>query len=81
MLTIGRALITLRYGSTSRRWASHRSASSASSRFIRELNTQRDMTILLVEQNAHHALRVNHRGYVLQHQQIVLAPGGANLDR
>jgi ABC-type branched-subunit amino acid transport system ATPase component len=31
---------------------------------VRELNREHGMTILLVEQNAHHALRVAHRGYV-----------------
>jgi branched-chain amino acid transport system ATP-binding protein len=39
---------------------------------VRELNRDHGMTILLVEQNAHHALRVAHRGYVLQHGQIIL---------
>jgi len=46
---------------------------------IRELNTEHGMTVLLVEQNAHHALRVAHRGYVLQHGEIVLAGTGADL--
>lgn len=46
---------------------------------IRELNTEHGMTVLLVEQNAHHALRVAHRGYVLQHGEIVLAGSGADL--
>lgn len=46
---------------------------------IRELNEQLGMTILLVEQNAHHALRVAHRGYVLQHGQIALDGSGAEL--
>ena len=46
---------------------------------IRELNTEHGMTILLVEQNAHHALRVAHRGYVLQHGEIVLAGTGQEL--
>ena len=36
-------------------------------------------TILLVEQNAHMALRIAQRGYVLQTGQIVLADTGANL--
>ena len=40
---------------------------------IRELNRDHGMTILLVEQNAHHALRVAHRGYVLQHGEVVHA--------
>jgi branched-chain amino acid transport system ATP-binding protein len=46
---------------------------------IKELNEQLGMTILLVEQNAHHALRVAHRGYVLQHGQIALGGSGAEL--
>ena len=46
---------------------------------IKELNEQLGMTILLVEQNAHHALRVAHRGYVLQHGQIALDGTGAEL--
>ncbi|MDR3428355.1 ABC transporter ATP-binding protein [Silvimonas soli] len=48
-------------------------------RIIRELNDTYGMTILLVEQNAHHALRVAHRGYVLQHGGIVLAGTGKEL--
>ena len=46
---------------------------------IRELNRDHGMTVLLVEQNAHHALRVAHRGYVLQHGRIVLAGTGREL--
>ncbi|MSP13887.1 MAG: ABC transporter ATP-binding protein [Chloroflexi bacterium] len=38
---------------------------------IRELN-QQGITILLVEQNAHMALQVAHRGYVLQTGRIIL---------
>jgi len=45
---------------------------------IREINRQ-GTTILLVEQNAHMALQVAHRGYVLQTGQIVLADSAANL--
>ena len=48
-------------------------------RIIRELNARDGMTILLVEQNAHHALRVAHRGYVLQHGEIVLSGSGREL--
>ena len=40
---------------------------------IRELNEDHGMTILLIEQNAHHALRAAHRGYVLQHGQITMS--------
>ena len=46
---------------------------------IRDLNRDHGMTVLLVEQNAHHALRVAHRGYVLQHGHIVLAGTGREL--
>ena len=46
---------------------------------IRELNRDHGMTVLLVEQNAHHALRVAHRGYVLQHGHIVLSGTGKEL--
>ncbi|HRD93084.1 MAG TPA: ABC transporter ATP-binding protein, partial [Accumulibacter sp.] len=46
---------------------------------VRELNREHGMTILLVEQNAHHALRVAHRGYVLQHGQIILSGTGSEL--
>ncbi|WP_159672689.1 ABC transporter ATP-binding protein [Andreprevotia sp. IGB-42] len=48
-------------------------------RIIRELNERDGMTILLVEQNAHHALNVAHRGYVLQHGEIVLTGTGKEL--
>ena len=46
---------------------------------IRELNHDHGMTVLLVEQNAHHALRVAHRAYVLQHGRIVLEGSGRDL--
>ncbi len=46
---------------------------------VRELNRDHGMTILLVEQNANQALRVAHRGYVLQHGEITLAGSGEQL--
>ena len=46
---------------------------------IGELNREHSMTILLVEQNAHHALRLAHRAYVLQHGEIVLSGTGKEL--
>ena len=46
---------------------------------IRELNHNNGMTILLVEQNAHHALRCAHRGLVLQHGEVVLEGSGEEL--
>jgi branched-chain amino acid transport system ATP-binding protein len=46
---------------------------------IAELNKRDGVTVLLVEQNAHHALRLAHRGYVLQNGQIVLKGSGRDL--
>jgi branched-chain amino acid transport system ATP-binding protein len=46
---------------------------------IGELNRRDGATVLLVEQNAHHALRLAHRGYVLQNGKIVLEGSGRAL--
>jgi branched-chain amino acid transport system ATP-binding protein len=46
---------------------------------IREINEERKITVFLVEQNAHHALRLAHRGYVMQTGRIVLEGKGAAL--
>jgi len=46
---------------------------------IAELNKRDGVTVLLVEQNAHHALRLAHRGYVLQNGEIVLSGAGRDL--
>jgi branched-chain amino acid transport system ATP-binding protein len=46
---------------------------------IRELNEKEGLTILLVEQNAHHALKLAHRGYVLVNGQITLQGTGREL--
>jgi branched-chain amino acid transport system ATP-binding protein len=46
---------------------------------IRELNRQQGVTVLLVEQNAYHALRLAHRGYVLVNGQISLKGSGREL--
>jgi len=46
---------------------------------IREINRQDGMTVLLVEQNAFHALRLAHRGYVLVNGRIAMAGTGAEL--
>jgi branched-chain amino acid transport system ATP-binding protein len=45
---------------------------------IREINEQK-MTVFLVEQNAHHALRLAHRGYVMQTGRIMLSGTGHEL--
>jgi branched-chain amino acid transport system ATP-binding protein len=46
---------------------------------IREINEQQGMTVFLVEQNANHALKLAHRGYVMVNGQITLAGTGAEL--
>lgn len=47
-------------------------------RIIQDINAQ-GVTILLVEQNAHQALRIADRGYVLETGRVVLADTAANL--
>jgi len=46
---------------------------------VAELNRTRGMTILLVEQNAYHALKLAHRAYVLAQGQVVLQGTGHEL--
>jgi branched-chain amino acid transport system ATP-binding protein len=46
---------------------------------IDSLNRTRGMTVLLVEQNASHALRLAHRGYVLVNGAIALSGTGPEL--
>ena len=46
---------------------------------IRVLNAEERITVLLVEQNAHHALNLAHRGYVLATGQIILSGRGKDL--
>jgi branched-chain amino acid transport system ATP-binding protein len=46
---------------------------------IREINERQKMTVFLVEQNAHHALRLAHRGYVMQTGRIILSGTGSEL--
>ena len=46
---------------------------------IHRINGQRRMTVLLVEQNAHHSLRLAHRGYVLVTGQITMTGTGREL--
>jgi len=46
---------------------------------IHEINQRRKMTVLLVEQNAHHALRLADRGYVMQTGRIILSGTGVEL--
>ncbi len=46
---------------------------------IRELNKREGLTVFLVEQNAFHALRLAHRGYVMVNGRITLSGTGAEL--
>jgi branched-chain amino acid transport system ATP-binding protein len=46
---------------------------------IEEINKRDGVTVLLVEQNAFHALRLAHRGYVLVNGQIALTGAGREL--
>ncbi len=46
---------------------------------IRELNEKQGLTVFLVEQNAFHALKLAHRGYVIVNGRITLAGAGADL--
>jgi branched-chain amino acid transport system ATP-binding protein len=46
---------------------------------IAAINQRRAMTVLLVEQNAFHALRLAHRGYVLVNGQVTLSGTGQEL--
>jgi branched-chain amino acid transport system ATP-binding protein len=48
-------------------------------RVIRELNERDGMTVFLVEQNAYHALRLAHRGYVMVNGAIAMTGSGAGL--
>ncbi|MGB9154544.1 MAG: ABC transporter ATP-binding protein [Alphaproteobacteria bacterium] len=46
---------------------------------LQELNAKDGLTIFLVEQNAHMALRLAHRGYVLVSGQVTMSGTGAEL--
>ena len=46
---------------------------------IRELNENEGLTVFLVEQNAFHALKLAHRGYVMVNGEITMSGTGAEL--
>ncbi len=46
---------------------------------IRKINTEHNTTIFLVEQNANMALKIAHRGYVMENGKITLTDTAANL--
>ena len=46
---------------------------------IRDVNERQKVTVFLVEQNAYHALRLAHRGYVMANGEVVMSGTGAEL--
>ncbi len=46
---------------------------------IRDLNRRDGLTVFLVEQNAFHALRLAHRGYVMVNGRVTMSGSGAEL--
>ncbi|MCB1507255.1 MAG: ABC transporter ATP-binding protein [Hyphomicrobiaceae bacterium] len=46
---------------------------------IKDLNAQEGMTVFLVEQNAYHALKLAHRGYVMVNGEITMSGTGKDL--
>ncbi|HOT83075.1 MAG TPA: ATP-binding cassette domain-containing protein, partial [Candidatus Defluviicoccus seviourii] len=48
-------------------------------RVIQEINEQQRVTVFLVEQNAFHALRLAHRGYVLVNGRVTMTGSGREL--
>jgi branched-chain amino acid transport system ATP-binding protein len=46
---------------------------------IRKLNVEQKLTVFLVEQNAFHALKLAHRGYVMVNGRITLSGSGREL--
>jgi branched-chain amino acid transport system ATP-binding protein len=46
---------------------------------VKELNEQQGLTVFLVEQNAYHALKLAHRGYVMINGEITLSGPGREL--
>ncbi|MEQ8696822.1 MAG: ABC transporter ATP-binding protein [Bauldia litoralis] len=46
---------------------------------LRDLNQKEGLTVFLVEQNAYHALRLAHRGYVMVNGEITMTGAGREL--
>jgi len=46
---------------------------------VRDLNRKEGLTVFLVEQNAYHALKLAHRGYVMINGAIAMSGAGAEL--
>ena len=48
-------------------------------RVIDAINREQGVTVFLVEQNAYHALRLAHRGYVMANGEILMSGTGREL--
>lgn len=46
---------------------------------VREINEEQRITVFLVEQNAYHALKLAHRGYVMANGRILMSGSGEEL--
>ena len=46
---------------------------------IKELNSNHDLPVFIVEQNAYHSLKLAHRGYVMVNGRITLSGSGSEL--
>jgi branched-chain amino acid transport system ATP-binding protein len=46
---------------------------------IKDINERQKVTVFLVEQNAYHALRLAHRGYVMANGEVIMSGTGAEL--
>jgi branched-chain amino acid transport system ATP-binding protein len=73
MLAIGRALMNSQVDVAGRAFAwSEPSISSRTGRVLVQINREANIPIILVEQNASMALRVAHRGYVMEVGKIIV---------
>lgn len=46
---------------------------------VKDINREQRMTVFMVEQNAYHALKLAHRGYVMVNGRVTLSGSGADL--
>ena len=46
---------------------------------VKDINREQRMTVFMVEQNAYHALKLAHRGYVMVNGRVTMSGSGAEL--
>jgi branched-chain amino acid transport system ATP-binding protein len=46
---------------------------------VKDINREQKMTVFMVEQNAFHALKLAHRGYVMVNGKVTMSGTGAEL--